>query len=56
MPLPILLGNGAGGGGMLEKLAGGEMGEHLVLDLAEHAGEVYVAGVGRAAHTTNDSR
>ncbi len=46
----MVLGDGAGGGGMLEELAGSEVGKHLLLDLEEHGGEVDGAGVGVASH------
>src|ERR1700690_87958 len=47
---PMLLGDGAGGGGMFKKLSGGEVGKHLLLDPVEHAAEVNFAGVGVASH------
>ena len=45
---PVKLGGGAGGGGVLEEAADGEIGEHLGLDAAEDFGEVEVGGVGCA--------
>lgn len=43
---PVVFGCGSGGGGVLEEAADGELGEHFVLDAAEHLGEVDLAGVG----------
>jgi hypothetical protein len=49
---PVLLGDGAAGGGLLEELAGGEVGEHLSLHVEEEVAEAHAAGVGRAGHNT----
>ena len=43
-----MLGGGAGGRGVLEEAADGEVGEHLGLDAAEDFGEIDMAGVGQA--------
>jgi hypothetical protein len=47
---PVMFGGGSGGGGVLEKAADGELGEHLLLDAVKHLGEVDLAGIGWAGH------
>jgi len=47
---PVVLGDGAGSGGVVEEFAGGEVGQHLQLGLVEHAGEVDFAGAGVTSH------
>jgi len=49
-----LFGGGAGGGGVLEHAADGEVGEHAVLDAAEDFGEIEAAGVGVARHVSRE--
>ena len=42
----MALGGGAGGGGVFEESADGELGEHFFLDGMEDFGEIELAGVG----------
>ena len=48
---PVLFGGGAGGRGVLEHAADGELGEHFVLDPAEGFGEVDLFGIGMTWHS-----
>src|SRR6185437_3659834 len=40
---PVTFGGGSGGGGVLEGVADGKLGEHFVLDAEENFGEVEMA-------------
>ncbi|PYT11457.1 MAG: hypothetical protein DMG59_26370 [Acidobacteria bacterium] len=47
---PVLLGGSAAGGGMLEDVAGGEIGEHLLLRAEEDVAQIDAAAVFCFAH------
>jgi hypothetical protein len=46
----VLLGDGAAGGGLLEELARGEVGEHLALHVEEEVAEIDAAGARETGH------
>ena len=47
---PVLFGGGSAGSGVLEDLARGEIGEHLLLNVEEDPAEIDAAGIGVLAH------